>query len=52
MTAWEGGEQLQELLAADPEVSLDADQLAACFSLDRIHDSASVVFERLRDLEP
>jgi adenylosuccinate lyase len=52
MTAWEGGEQLQELLAADPEVSLDDEQLAACFSLDRVHDSASVVFERLRDLEP
>jgi adenylosuccinate lyase len=52
MTAWEGGDTLQDLLAADPEVGLDADQLAACFSLDRIHDSASVVFERLRDLEP
>jgi adenylosuccinate lyase len=52
MTAWESDEQLQDLLAADPEVTLDDDQLSACFSLDRVHDSASVVFERLRDLEP
>jgi adenylosuccinate lyase len=47
MAAWEGGGTLHDLLAADPEVDLDADRLAACFTLDRFLRNAGVVFERL-----
>jgi len=51
MAAWEGDQHLRDLLASDPEVPLAADELDACFSLDRVHDSAHIVFERLRALE-
>ena len=47
MRAWEGERHLRELLAADPEVGLDADVLDACFSADRFLRNTSVVFERL-----
>jgi adenylosuccinate lyase len=50
MTTWDHGGELRELLAADPDVPLDDDELAACFSLDRVHESARVVFERLAEL--
>jgi len=51
MTAWDGEESLQQLLASDPEIGLSDDELAACFSLERIGESAQVVFERLADLK-
>ena len=51
MTAWEEGEELRALLGADPEVPLEEDELAVCFSLDRVHDSARVVFDRLAELK-
>ncbi len=47
MKAWDEGGTLQERLAADADVSLDADTLAACFSNERFLDEADVVFERL-----
>jgi adenylosuccinate lyase len=51
MAAWDGGLGLRDLLAADPSVGLDADELNACFSLDRVGASARVVFDRLADLK-
>ena len=51
MTAWDARESLQRLLAADPSVQLTADALAACFSLERVADSARIVFDRLADLK-
>jgi adenylosuccinate lyase len=51
MTVWDGKGDLRSLLAEDPDVPLDDNDLAACFSLERVHDSAHVVFERLRALE-
>ncbi len=50
MTAWEAEGDLRLLLADDPEVSLTEDELASCFSLERVHDSVQVVFERLKGL--
>ena len=51
MTAWDGGGTLSDLLAADPDVPLDADALASCFSADRSLANAGVVFDRLAALE-
>jgi hypothetical protein len=50
MTAWESGEELHDLLAADPAIVLGDAELAACFSLERVHESARVVFDRLAGL--
>jgi adenylosuccinate lyase len=47
MQAWDEGEQLHDLLAADPEVHLDREILAECFSAQRFLRHAGVVFERL-----
>ena len=51
MTAWDARESLQGLLAADPSVQLTDDALAACFSLERVAESARIVFDRLADLK-
>lgn len=51
LTAWDTGQALQPLLAADREVALGGDELAACFSLERVADSARIVFDRLADLK-
>ncbi len=50
MAAWEGDGDLRSLLAADPAVLLSEEDLASCFSLERVHDSIHVVFERLKGL--
>jgi len=47
MEAWEGKGRLQDLLAEDPEVGLSEEKLAECFSLERVSDTAGVVFDRL-----
>ncbi len=47
MEAWEGKGRLQDLLAEDPEVGLSEETLAKCFSLERVSDTAGVVFDRL-----
>jgi len=49
MTAWDTGQTLQALLAADPSIELGRDALAACFSLERVGESAQIVFDRLAD---
>ena len=49
MTTWDLGGELREHLAADPDVPLDDDELASCFSLDRVRESARVVFDRLAE---
>jgi adenylosuccinate lyase len=51
MTAWDNGQDLRELLAADTAVDLSDEELGACFSLDRVSQAASVVFGRLEDLK-
>jgi adenylosuccinate lyase len=51
MAAWEGGGQLRDLLAADPEVALSDADLAECFSPERFLRNAGVVFDRLDALE-
>jgi adenylosuccinate lyase len=45
--AWDGQGHLLDLLIADPEVTLDAADLEACFSLERLVDTTSPIFERL-----
>ncbi len=49
MAAWDEGGSLHERLAADPEVTLEPDVLASCFSTDRFLGNAGVVFDRLDD---
>ncbi len=51
MTAWEGGQSMRSLLEQDPGVGLTDEELAACFSLERVGESTQVVFERLSDLK-
>ncbi len=51
MKAWDGGQSLREVLAADTSAGLSEDDLDSCFSLDRVGTSARVVFERLADLK-
>ena len=51
MAVWEGGGQLYDSLSADPDMPLDDVELTACFSLDRVHDSARTVFDRLEELK-
>ena len=51
MTAWGTGQSLQALLAADASVELTDDTLAACFSLERVGQSAQIVIDRLADLK-
>lgn len=51
MTAWDQGAELQGLLAGDPKVGLSRDELDECFSLERVHDTTQIVFQRLKELE-
>ena len=51
MAAWEGDEQLQGLLLDDDAVPLSPTDLDRCFSLERVSDSAKIVFVRLSNLE-
>ncbi|NNC74558.1 MAG: adenylosuccinate lyase [Acidimicrobiia bacterium] len=50
MRAWDEGLQLQDLLAADPEVDLSDDALKVCFDPARAVANASVVWDRLAAL--
>lgn len=50
MKAWNSDTHLLDLLMADRAVDLDPDALAGCFDLERVHDSAGVVFDRLARL--
>ncbi len=47
MAAWDEGGSLLEQLSGDPEMSLDAETLATCFTAERSLRNASVIFERL-----
>jgi hypothetical protein len=51
MTAWDRGDDLRDLLSADPAVGLGDEELDACFSLARVAESAQAVFDRLADLK-
>jgi adenylosuccinate lyase len=48
--AWDDKGHLRDLLRADPDVSLSEDELDACFSLERVSETASAAFDRLDDL--
>jgi adenylosuccinate lyase len=50
MEAWDGRKHLRDLLSADPEVTLTDAEIASCFSLERIDETASPVFARLEAL--
>ena len=50
MKAWDGEGNLRDLLEADADVTLSDDDLARCFSLDRIVTTSAPVFERLAAL--
>lgn len=50
MQAWDAKGRLEDLLRSDPDVTLTDAELATCFSLDAITDSAAPVFERLDQL--
>ncbi|MEA1902158.1 MAG: adenylosuccinate lyase, partial [Actinomycetota bacterium] len=50
MAAWDGKGQLMDLLATDPEVQLTTERLDDCFSLERVNETATPVFERLERL--
>ncbi len=47
MQAWEQGGHLRDLIAADPENPLDAEDLDACFRPERFLRYVAEVFERL-----
>ncbi|HEU4320924.1 MAG TPA: adenylosuccinate lyase, partial [Acidimicrobiia bacterium] len=47
MAVWDGKGTLHELLLADDGVPLGPEELASCFSLERINETAAPVFERL-----
>jgi adenylosuccinate lyase len=51
MKAWEGGEHLRDLMAADLRVTLTEAQLRECFDPTRFLANTGVVFDRLRALE-
>ena len=51
MAAWDDSAHFRDLLARDDEVTLDADELAACFSLERVHESSLPVFARLDEID-
>ncbi|MCP5066292.1 MAG: adenylosuccinate lyase, partial [bacterium] len=51
MLAWDDGHQLHELLKKDPEVDLDDEALAECFSPSRFLRNSDIVFTRLEDAE-
>ena len=51
MRSWDEGADLLELLAANPDMTLDDEALADCFSTDRFLRNSGIVFERLADLE-
>lgn len=50
LKAWEAGDELEALLAADQRVPLRGDKLSQCFDPDRFLRNAGVVFERLEGL--
>ena len=49
--AWDGDEQLLDLLKIDPDINLPPEELKACFSVDGSLINAGIVFERLAALE-
>ena len=52
MKAWDGKGHLKDLLTDDPEVSLTEAALDRCFSLQRVSEASSVVFDRLMEMRP
>ncbi len=50
MKTWDGSGTLHEHLLADPDVLLDAEVLAACFTPTRALRNTSVVFDRLTSI--
>jgi adenylosuccinate lyase len=51
MTAWNEETHLRDLLASDPDVLLSEAESEHCFSLEKVAESAEVVFQRLGSLQ-
>jgi adenylosuccinate lyase len=51
LAAWDGGEQLLDLLKNDPDVTIAGEELTALFSVERFLANSAIVFERLEALE-
>jgi adenylosuccinate lyase len=51
MKTWDDGGTLLEHLQADPDVGLEEDTLAACFTTERFLKNTGVVFEKLAEAE-
>ncbi len=52
LAVWDLGGQLHDALAADPEVPLDAETLAACFDPTRFLEHTAAIWDRLEHLHP
>ncbi|MGA7226664.1 MAG: adenylosuccinate lyase [Acidimicrobiia bacterium] len=50
MAVWGGEGDLRDLLARDDEATLTESQLDDCFSVERVGQTAEIVFDRLRKL--
>ncbi len=51
MKTWDEGGTLIEHLRVDPDVALDDDVLAECFTIERFLRNADIVFERLKETD-
>jgi adenylosuccinate lyase len=51
LAAWDGGEQLLDLLKKDPDVTIAAEELTARLSVERFLANSAIVFERLEALQ-
>lgn len=51
MKTWDEGGTLIEHLRVDPDVALDDDVLAECFTIERFLRNADIVFERLAETD-
>ena len=51
LRTWDEGGTLQERLAADADVGLSTDELAACFSTERFLGNSGIVLDRLEGVE-
>jgi hypothetical protein len=49
MAAWDEGGTLRDRLSEDPECTLAAEDLAACFSTEHLLRNSAIVFDRLAD---
>ena len=51
LAAWDGGEQLLDLLLQDPDVTIPNAALGSLFAVERFLANSAIVFERLEALQ-